>query len=101
MDLQRGVHRVERRLRLGERLLLRNDGLRDRLVHVHRARPHVERLRGFGDAANGVRVEVLHVDVLLELLQDGLGDVVLVEGRQRLQEVAVLTAASSRSPGPA
>ena len=62
----------------------------------------VERLRGFGDAADGVRVEVLHVDVFLELLQDGLGDVVLVEGRlQRLKEVAVLTAASSRSPGPA
>ncbi len=56
-------------------------------THLHGPDPHAERLRGEGDAAYDVGLEVgLHA-VLSDLLQHAVSNVVLVKVHQLLDEV--------------
>ena len=95
--LERGfLGRQQRRdlgkLGLGRRELraLGRDELGDAVVDLHRAHPAAEAVGGLGGLCDLVGLEVLVVDVLFDLGDDGLLHVVLVVVDQRVEELGVV-----------
>lgn len=58
------------------------------MVDVHGPDKHADGSTCLGDLGNSLRGELLHLDVRLNLLDDGITDVVFIIIEERLKELA-------------